>query len=67
MGRYYIHLVQDQQKSIKSGVLLDNLTVKGILKSDEIGERHLQDFISKRIKVNKNDAVVSLRQLKTRN
>ena len=44
-------------KNIKSGVLLDDLIVKGLLKSDEIGEKHLQDFILKRIKVNENDAV----------
>ena len=43
-------------KNIKSGVLLDNVFVKGILKSDEIGENHLQDFALKRIKVNENDS-----------
>ena len=32
-------------KYIKSGVLLDDLIGKGLLKSDEIGEKHLQDFI----------------------
>ena len=37
--------------------MLDDLIVKGLLKSDEIGEKHLQDFILKRIKVNENDAV----------
>ena len=39
-------------KNIKSGVLLGHLIVKGLLKSDEIGEKHLKDFILKRIKVN---------------
>ena len=43
-------------KNIKSGVLLDDL-IEGLLKSDEIVEKHLQDFILKRIKVNENDAV----------
>ena len=37
--------------------MLDDLIVKDLLKSDEIGEKHLQDFISNRIKVNENDAV----------
>ena len=41
--------------NIKSGVLLDDLIVKGLLESDEIGEQHLQDFILKRIKINEND------------
>ena len=41
-------------KNIKSGVLLDDVFVKGILRSDEIGEKHLQDFALKRIKVNEN-------------
>ena len=41
----------------KSGALLDNLILKGLLKSDEISERHLQDFILKRIKVSENNAV----------
>ena len=44
-------------KSIESGVLLDDLIVKGLLKSEEIGEKRLQDFILKRMKANKNDAV----------
>ena len=44
-------------KNTKSGALLDNLILKGLLKSDEISERHLQDFILKRIKVSENDAV----------
>ena len=35
----------------------DDLIVKGLLKSDEIGEKHLQDFILKRIKINENSAV----------
>ena len=37
--------------------MLDDLIVKGLLKSDEIGEKQLQDFILKRIRVNKNNAV----------
>ena len=28
-------------KNFKFGVLLDNLIVKGLLKSDQIGEKHL--------------------------
>ena len=44
-------------KNTKSGVLLDDLIVKGLLKSDGIGEKHLQDFILKRIKINENDTV----------
>ena len=35
-------------KKIKSGVLLDDFIVKGLLKSDEI---YLQDFILKRTKL----------------
>ena len=41
--------------NIKSGVLLDDLIVKGLLESDEIGKQHLQDFILKRTKINEND------------
>ena len=52
-------------KNIKFGTLLDDLIVKGLLKSDDNVEKHLQDFILKRIKVNGNDAVSFLRQLKT--
>ena len=45
-------------KNIKSRVLLDDVIVKGPLKSDdEVGENHPKDFILKRIKVNENDAV----------
>ena len=43
-------------KNIKSGVLLDNFIVKGMLKSNETGEKHLHNFILKRVKVNENDA-----------
>ena len=32
-------------KNIKSGVFLDDLIVKDLLKSYEIGKKHLQDFI----------------------
>ena len=39
-------------KNIKFGTLLDDLIVKGLLKSDDNVEKHLQDFILKRIKVN---------------
>ena len=42
----------------KYGVLLDDL------KSDEIGEKHLQEFLSNRIKLNKNDAVSFLAPIK---
>ena len=34
-------------KNIKSGVFLDDLIVKGLLKSDEIGKKHLQGFFLK--------------------
>ena len=45
-------------KNMKSRVLLDDVIVKGPLKSDdEVGENHPKDFILKRIKVNENDAV----------
>ena len=53
-------------KNIKSGVLLDDL-IEGLLKSDEIVEKHLQDFILKRIKVNETMLLVFLCQLKTLN
>ena len=43
-------------KNIKPGVLLDDLLDKGLLKSDEIGKKHRQDFILKRIKIKENDA-----------
>ena len=40
-------------KNIKSRVLLDDVIVKGPLKSDdEVDEKHLQDLILKRIIVN---------------
>ena len=51
-------------KNIKFGVLLDELTVKDLLKSYKIGEKYLQDFILRRIKVNENDAVSFLTPIK---
>ena len=44
-------------KNITFVTLLYDLIVKGLLKSDDNVEKHLQDFILKRIKVNGNDAV----------
>ena len=44
-------------RNIKSRVLLDDLIVKGLLKSDETDEKHSQDFILKRFKINENDDV----------
>ena len=57
LGEVLDPLSSGPAKNIKSGVLLDDLVVKGLLKSDEIGEKHLQGFILQRIKVNENDAV----------
>ena len=51
-------------KNIKSGVLLHDLIVKGLLKSDEVGEKHLKDFILKRIKVKENDSVSLIAPIK---
>ena len=51
-------------KHMKSGVLLDVSIIKCLLQFDEIGEKHLQRFILKRIKVNENAAISFLHQLK---
>ena len=52
---------------IKSGVLLDDLIVEGLLESNEIGEQHLQDFTLKRIKINENDTDSFFAQIKNQN
>ena len=57
LGEVLYPLSSGPAKNIKYGVLLDDLIVKGLSKSDQTGEKHLQDFILDRIKVNENNAV----------
>ena len=64
LGEVLDQISSGPAKKKKYGVLLDDLIVKGLLKSDEIGEKHLQEFFSNRIKLNKNYAVIFLASIK---